>query len=595
MTQPDRAFLNVTQSLTGRRWVDRLTMAQAGEAERLKQEGRHAPLLARILAGRGVTVDGAESYLAPTLRDLMPDPSTLTDMDKAVDRLAKAIRDHERVAIFGDYDVDGATSAALMKLYLDAFGVESEIYIPDRVFEGYGPNPAAIRELVERGAKLIVTVDCGSVSHEPLAVAKNAGVDVVVLDHHQTGETLPQVDALVNPNREDDLSGQGHLCAAGVVFLTLVGLQRQMRAEGKSGPDLRHWLDLVALGTVCDVVPLTGLNRAFVARGLEVMRAQHNEGLAALARVARQDGPPAPWHLGFLIGPRINAGGRIGNAALGAELLTTSDPQKAAEIAERLDMLNNERKAMETAMLNEAIAEADAEIGSGPGPGVLVTASETWHAGVVGLLASRLKDRFRRPAFAVAFDDRGIGSGSARSVHGIDIGRTVRDAVEEGLLQKGGGHAMAAGITIEKAKLGAFRGWIEEKLGDAVRQRQATDALKIDGALSARAMNPDFFDTLQSAGPFGAGNSNPVVALPNHTLTSAGVVGQNHVRVSLRSPDGATIAGIAFRAAETPLGDMLIKNMRKRVHVVGTMNENLYRGSRKIELRIIDIADPETV
>lgn len=595
MTQPERNFLNVKQSLTGRRWVDRLTMAQAGEAERLEQEGRFTPLLARILAGRGVTVDAAESYLAPTLRDLMPDPSTLTDMDAAVERLARAIRDKERVAIFGDYDVDGATSAALVKLYFDAFGIESEIYIPDRVFEGYGPNPAAIRELIERGAKLIVTVDCGSVSHEPLAVAKEAGVDVVVLDHHQTGDTLPDVIALVNPNREDDLSGQGHLCAAGVVFLTLVGLQRQMRAEGMGGPDLRLWLDLVALGTVCDVVPLIGLNRAFVARGLEVMRTQHNEGLAALARVARQDGPPAPWHLGFLIGPRINAGGRIGNAALGAELLTTSDPQKASEIAERLDMLNSERKAMETAMLSEAIAEADAEIGSGPGPGVLVTASETWHAGVVGLLASRLKDRFRRPAFAIAFDDRGIGSGSARSVYGIDIGRTVREAVEEGLLQKGGGHAMAAGITIEKTKLGAFRGWIEGRLGDAVRSIAAADNLKIDGALSARAMTPNFFDSIQSAGPFGAGNSNPVVALPNHTLTSAGVVGQNHIRVSLRSPDGATIAGIAFRAAETPLGDALIKNIRKRVHIVGTMSENLYRGSRKIELRLIDIADPEAV
>lgn len=592
MTLSDPIFLNVKQSLTGQRWVDRLSRVQAGEAERLERDGRYNPLLARIMAARGQTLAGAEDFLKPTLRNLMPDPSTLTDMDAAVERLAYAIERKERVAIFGDYDVDGATSAALMKLYLDAFGVENEIYIPDRVFEGYGPNPAAIRELIERGAGLIVTVDCGSSSMEPLAVAREAGVDVVVLDHHQTGDVLPDVAALVNPNREDDLSGQGHLCAAGIVFLTLVALQRHMRSLGKSGPDLLLWLDLVALGTVCDVVPLTGLNRAFVVRGLEIMRAQHNAGLAALSRVARQNGPPAPWHLGFLLGPRINAGGRIGNAALGAELLTTSDAQEADQIAERLEVLNGERKAMETAMLNEAVAEADAEIGSGPGPGVLITGSETWHAGVVGLLASRLKERFRRPAFAISFDDRGIGSGSARSVHGIDIGRTVRDAVDSGLLLKGGGHAMAAGITIEKAKLGAFRTWIEERLGEAVHNLEALNVLNIDGALSARAMTAELYDSIQLAGPYGAGNPNPMVALPNHTLTSAGVVGQNHMRVSLRGQDGGTVSGIAFRAAETPLGDALMSFINKRLHVAGTLSENLYRGARKIELRVADVADP---
>ena len=403
MDKEHRLFLGVERSCLGQRWTERLDRPLINLAEAMAEQFSLDPLVARVIAGRDVRVDEAQAFLDPTLRDLMPDPSTLTDMDVAVHRLADAVERAEPVAVFGDYDVDGATSSALMARFLRHLGIVTQIYIPDRIFEGYGPNPAAIGELVEQGARLIVTVDCGSSSHEALARAAELGVDVVVLDHHQLGTDLPGVAALVNPNREDDLSGQGHLCAAGVVFLTLVGLARELRkrnyfTSNRPPPDLMNWVDLVALGTVCDVVPLRGLNRAYVRRGLEIMHRQNNPGLAALARAARQDGPTLAWHLGFLLGPRINAGGRIGDAALGARLLTSDDPAEAEEIAEKLDMLNGERQQMEQTMLKQAIDEADAEIGLGEGPSVLVTESEKWHAGVVGLLASRLKDKFRRPA-----------------------------------------------------------------------------------------------------------------------------------------------------------------------------------------------------
>lgn len=551
------------------------------------EQWRIDDLVARIMAGRGVLADQAEVFLQPTLRDLMPDPSVLTDMDAAASRLADAVERCEPVAIFGDYDVDGATASALLWKFLTHCGAPAEIYIPDRIFEGYGPNGPAIRELVDRGAKLLVTVDCGSASFEALAEAKRLSTDVLVLDHHQVGDTLPEVAALVNPNRQDDMSGQGHLCAAGVVFLTLVALNRELRtrnwySDERTAPDLMAWLDLVALGTVCDVVPLKGLNRAFVSRGIEMMHKQSNPGLVALARAARQDGPAAPWHLGFLIGPRINAGGRIGDAGLGARLLTTSDPIEAEEIATQLDALNAERQAMETVMLKQAIDEADAEIGLGEGPAVLVTESETWHAGVVGLLASRLKDRFRRPAFVIAFDDRGIGSGSGRSIPGIDLGAAVRAAVDQDLLDKGGGHAMAAGITIQRKKLGDFRSFMEERFSSDVAKLMAKREIKIDGALSARGATPEFMDRLDRAGPFGASHSQPVFAFPNHTVRFADVVGANHVRFSLHSPDGAELRGIGFRIADEPLGKALLEARGKSMHIAGTLNSDFYRGTRRI-------------
>ncbi len=594
MEQPERAFLEVEHSLSGQRWIERMGRVEAGQAQTMVDEFHIEAPLARVLAARGVTAADSRSYLAPTLRDLMPDPSTLTDMDVAAKRLHQSIIAGDKIAVFGDYDVDGATSSALLANFLRACGIEAEIYIPDRIFEGYGPNEAAIGELVENGAKLIVTVDCGSTSLDALGHARKLGVDVIVLDHHQVGDELPDVVALVNPNRNDDLSGQGHLCAVGVVFLTLVALNRELRQSGwysdHPAPDLMNWLDIVALGTVCDVVPLQGLNRAFVVRGLEIMRQRKSVGLAALAQAARQDGPTAAWHLGFLLGPRINAGGRIGDASLGARLLTCSDREEAQEIADKLDQLNAERQALEKVMLAQAIDEADAEIGLGEGPSVLVTQRDTWHVGVVGLLASRLKDKFNRPAFAISFDHRDVGTGSGRSIAGVDLGKAVRLAVEQGILVKGGGHAMAAGITLERGKLAQFRSFLESHLGGDVKDAAAARALKVDAALSARGASVEFVDLLEKAGPFGAGNSQPVFAFPNHVVRFADRVGENHVRFSIGSPDGAELRGIVFRAADTPLGEALLTGRGERMHFAGTLSADFFRGTRRVQLRLIDVA-----
>ena len=419
-----RIFLGVKRSATGLCWEHRLTERQEMAALTIAQSHGVPDIVARVLAGRGVTPEETERFLDPTIKNLLPDPASLTDMDRAAQRLAQAIRNREKVAIFGDYDVDGAASSALLKRFLAFYGVEAEIYIPDRIFEGYGPNPEAMRELAGRGAKLIVTVDCGTNSAPSIDAALRAGAEVVVLDHHQVGGPLPVAVAVVNPNREDDLSGQGHLCAAGVVFLALVQTARLLRIERPDAeqPDLLALLDLVALATVCDVVPLTGVNRAYVVKGLLAARQQRNAGLAALARVSRIGEPINTFHLSFLIGPRINAGGRIGDAALGSRLLATDDPVEAGQIAETLDRLNQERQAMEQGMLAEARAEADAELAGGAGPAIVVTASQNWHPGIVGLLASRLKEHARRPAFAIAFNPNGVGTGSGRSVTGFDLG-----------------------------------------------------------------------------------------------------------------------------------------------------------------------------
>ena len=556
-------------------------------------QGHGVPdIVARVLAGRGVTADDAERFLDPTIRDLLPDPASLTDMDKAAARIADAVLRKEKVAIFGDYDVDGASSSALMKRFLAHFDIESEIYIPDRIFEGYGPNPDAMRELIGRGANLIITVDCGTNSAASIDAANEAGADVVVLDHHQVGGPLPNARAVVNPNRDDDLSGQGHLCAAGVTFLTLVQTAKVLREKLPAAPrpDLLSLLDLVALGTVCDVVPLTGVNRAFVVKGLQAMRQQNNVGLTALARVARIGEPLSNFHLAFLLGPRINAGGRIGDAALGSKLLATDDPVEAGTIAETLDRLNQERQAMETEMLAEARAEADAEIGAGPGPAVLVTANTTWHPGIVGLLASRLKDHARRPAFAIAFNGNGIGTGSGRSVSGFDLGRMVREAVEAGFLVKGGGHAMAAGITVERAKLGELRAFFEQRAAADVFRLQDEESLKVDGALAAEGATLNLVDALEKAGPFGAGHVAPVFVLPRHRLADVRLVGTSHIRVDLRSESGGRLQGIAFRAAETPIGDFLFRNRDRTVHVAGSISVNHWNGSRTAQFRIIDAA-----
>jgi len=549
-----------------------------------------------VIAGRGILVADVPLFLEPTLRDLMPNPSTLRDMDAAVERLADAITRREKVAIFGDYDVDGATSAALLFLFLRAFGVETRIRIPDRIVDGYGPNAGIIRELAEDGATLIVTVDCGITSFDALAEARRIGVDVVVLDHHLAGDTLPDAFAVVNPNRQDDLSGLGRLAACGVVFMTLVALARHIRQRGGAAashtPDLMEMLDIVALGTVADVVPLTGLNRAFVRQGLKIMRRRERPGLAALMDAAGLKEPPEAYHLGFLLGPRINAGGRIGNAELGAQLLTTEDSAEAGRIAAELDRLNRERQTLEqmTLLQAEDLAGADDRLGE---RSVVVVGSTDWHPGVVGLVASRLKDRFQRPAVAIAWDPAtGLGTGSARSLPGVDLGQAVKAAVAEGLLVKGGGHAMAAGLTLRPEMVENLRLFLDERLGADIAAAREGRGLLVDGALNAGGMNIDLATDIARAGPFGQGNPEPLFALPAHVLTEVMPVGAAHLRFTCRSTDGASAGGIAFRAQGQPLGDAMLARRGKSVHLLGSLSTDRWCGRERVDLRLVDLADP---
>jgi single-stranded-DNA-specific exonuclease len=504
------------------------------------------------------------------------------------------VRRRENVAIFGDYDVDGAASAALLALFLRAHGVSVRIHIPDRIREGYGPNAEAIRALAEGGATLLVTVDCGVSSHGPLAEAKAAGMDAVVLDHHLAPETLPEAVAVVNPNRQDDVSGLGGLAACGVVFMTLVALQRRLRAEGAlspAAPDLMGLLDIVALGTVADVVPLQGLNRAFVRQGLKVMRRRERPGLAALMDASGLKEPPEAWHLGFLLGPRINAGGRIGDAALGARLLTLDDPAEAAAIAAELDRLNRERQTIEQITVEQAVAEMEAEEAfHGPRP-VLVAGGVDWHPGVVGLVASRLKERFQRPALAIAWEGAaGHGVGSARSVPGADIGRAVRRAADAGLIVKGGGHAMAAGLTLTPAQLEPLKAFLAAALADDVAAAGETNALLIDAPLTAGSLTPDLAAEVARAGPFGQGNPEPLFVLPGHEIVDVAAAGAAHLRLRFRAGDGTSGQAIAFRAQGQPLGDGLLRLKGRKAHLAGSLQLDRWGGRERVDLRLVDAA-----
>jgi single-stranded-DNA-specific exonuclease len=594
----NRIFLSVESSATGRAWRDRLDARGSARALAISQRHDLPELLARILAGRNVEADAVDAFLDPTVKRAMPDPYVLTAMKEAAERIADAVMRGETVAIFGDYDVDGATSAALLARYLRQCGIAPMIHIPDRLFEGYGPNVEAVRSLAERGATLLVCVDCGTTSIEPLAEAQKLGLDTVVIDHHQADEALPPAVAIVNPNRRDDLSGLGHLAAVGLTFMTVVALNRVLRQRGfwtaeRAEPDLLAFLDDVALGTVADVVPLIGLNRAFVAKGLIALRRRERVGHVSLMDVARLSGPPEAWHLGFLLGPRINAGGRIGRADLGVKLLLEDDAIAAAKIAAELDRLNQERQAIEQATLAQAEAEASAALGLEEKGAVVVTAAEGWHPGVVGIVAGRLKEKFGRPAFAIAVEPGGIGTGSGRSIAGVDIGRAVRRAVAEGLLLKGGGHAMAAGVTLRKAALADLRAFLETTLGADVETARRASGLMIDGAVTAAAANADLMAMIERAGPFGSGNPEPVIALPAHTVTYAEEVGQAHIRVRLKSADGSGVNAIAFRAAGQKLGMALRNSRGQRVHAAGTFALDRWQGEERVQFKLTDIAAAE--
>ncbi len=590
-------FLGVASSARGYAWRERLDPAAGNLALAISQQHGLPELLGRVLAARDIGIDQVANVLDPTIKALMPDPSSLQDMDKAACRLADAVQKRERVAIFGDYDVDGACSSALMRRFFLAHGSDATIYIPDRMFEGYGPNIPAIKSLVEKGAQLIVTVDCGTTSFEPLAPEHRGKTDVLVVDHHQADERLPDVSAIVNPNRQDDLSGLGHLCAAGVVFMLLVATVRELRQRGHYNagnppPDLLGMLDLVALATVCDVVPLQTLNRAYVTRGLAVMRQRQNVGLRALIDASGFNQPPNPYLLGFVLGPRINAGGRIGDAALGARLLSLDDETEAARIAVQLDKLNRERKTIETQILEEAVAEADRMIDETPDLPMLVVASERWHKGVVGLVASRLVERFGRPACVIAWEEGGQGTGSLRSIAGVDIGSAVRAATAAGLLLKGGGHSMAAGLTVSRDGLDAVREFLTGQLALPATAAREARALEIDGALTPAAVNDTLIDLIERAGPYGQGNPQPRFAFPAHRVRFAKVMGEAHLRVTLEADDGSRLEGIAFRAVGQPLGDLLVNTGGMPIHVAGSLRRDTWGGRNRIELQIEDAADP---
>lgn len=591
-----RPLFGVAASALGRAWVERLDASGAVMATAIAQTHGVPDLLARVLAGRGVSVQATPAFLKPRLRDLLPDPDVLTGMPAAAARLADAAQRREAVAVFGDYDVDGACSAALLAEHLRAYGCPVAIHIPDRITEGYGPNVEAVRRLAAEGARLLVTVDCGTAGHEPLQEAGRLGLAVVVLDHHGAPAELPPALAIVNPNRQDDLSGLGHLCAAGIVFLTLVALARELRRRGAAGPsppDLLAALDLVALATVADVVPLAGLNRAFVRQGVAVMRSRGRPGLAALMDAARLSGAPDSWHLGFVLGPRINAGGRIGDASLGARLLLEGDPAAAAATAEALDRLNGERQGIERAAVEEADALAGALLLASPDLPALVLSSPDWHPGIVGLVAARLRERHGRPVFAFAPRPDGTVTGSGRSIPGVDLGRAVRAAVTCGDAAKGGGHAMAAGATLAADGLDRFRRCLERELGSAVAALSGEpEPLLVDGALAAGGATPDLVRRLEEAGPFGSGQPEPCFAFGSHRVCDLREIGAGHLRFSLRAGDGTSLKAVAFRAAGQPLGQALERAQDGPAHVAGTLAIDRWGGGERTELRVCDAALP---
>ena len=588
------AFLGVERSLTGRRWAARLGDERAALA--IAQRHGLPDAIARLLAAREVGLDDVPDFLDPTLRKFLPDPSHLRDMDAAVARLVTAVRAGEKIVVFGDYDVDGATSSALLLRFFRAAGGNIGVYIPDRRKEGYGPNAAALLKIKGEGAAVVVTVDCGVTAFEPLAEARKAGLDVIVIDHHQAEIALPEALAVVDPNRVDDDSPHKQLAAVGVAFLLAIGVNRALREAGwyggqRSEPDLRQWLDLVALGTVCDVVPLTGVNRALVRQGLAVMARRGNAGLTALSDVARLREAPGAYHLGFLLGPRVNAGGRVGQVDLGARLLSSDDAHEVSALAMRLDEFNAERRAIERDVLDQAIARIEGLYGPERRglPSALVVDSEGWHIGVIGIVASRLVERYGRPAFVIGMDGE-TGKGSGRSVRGVDLGAAVIAARQEGLLVNGGGHAMAAGLTVARTSLPDLARFLDERIGPQLGAAPPVRELGIDAALSPAAATQQLVEMVERAGPFGAGNALPRFAVTSVRVNYAQPVGEGHVRCTLMGAERGRVDAIAFRAQQSPLGPALLDPARPVLHVAGVLRIDRYNGRESVRLQIDDSA-----
>jgi single-stranded-DNA-specific exonuclease len=577
--------LGVTRSILGQPWRWRALAADGRDGMSPDD------LVTQLLLARGCPREGLDDHRQPSIRGFMPDPSVFRDMDRAAERLADAVEAGEQVAIFGDYDVDGATSAALMVRVLRDLGLEARPYIPDRLLEGYGPSGEALVRLSREGATLIVTVDCGAQAFDALAAARDEGVDVVVVDHHKCASELPHAHAVVNPNRLDELEGRehGHLAAVGVCFLLAAALVRTLRARGffagRPEPKLLDLLDMVALGTVADVAQLRGLNRAFVAQGLRVMAQRRNVGLAALIEASRLTRAPTCSDLGFALGPRINAGGRVGRADLGVRLLTTRDPDEARRIAVELDRLNEERRTVEAGVqaAAEEMARQDAR--------VAVIAGRGWHPGVIGIVAGRLKEKLGRPAIVIAVDEHGVGKGSGRSITGVDLGAAVLAAKEHGLLQAGGGHAMAAGLTVAQDRIADLAAFLEERLADAVDKAREDRALLLDAVFATGGITRDLVEAMEAGGPYGTGWPAPRVAAGPVRVLRADVVGQGHVRAMVAGDDGRSLKAMAFRQADTPLGVALLAAApHRRLWLAGRAKLDDWSGRPAAELHVEDAA-----
>lgn len=579
------AFLDVESSCRGLRWQARCEDEEAiSELEQVKSLDN---LTARLLAGRGVTAETASEFLNPTLRGSMPDPSLLQDMDKAANLILDAIEAKQKITVFADYDVDGGSSAAQLIKWGRAFGVEIGLYVPDRVKEGYGPSIEAFKQLKDEGNDLVITVDCGAAAQSALEAAKGLELPIIVIDHHLMHGALPPCAALVNPNREDDTSELGHLAAAGVTFMVLVALNREARRRGlETVPNIMKLLGLSAIGTVCDVVPLSGLNRAIVSQGLKVLSQDQNIGIRALSDVAAASPPYTTYHCGFILGPRINAGGRIGKASMGAEMLSTENAQLAYAHAAELDRVNTERKSLQNQMVNEALEEA-AKLSDDNA--VIIVNMEGWHPGVIGIVAGRLKDRFDKPTIVIGVNEEGLGKGSGRSMPGVNLGEAITKAKEAGLLVNGGGHAMAGGLTIEQGKIDDLKTFLSELLLDDVNEARQNLSLKIDSLVSFGAANTSTIERIEQVAPYGAGNPQPLFAFSDVRIAYAERVKGGHIRCAFEDGFGGRMSGICFRADETGLDNILLSPNAPRVHVAGRLKENSWKGRSKIDLQVVDI------
>ena len=586
-------LLGVRRSALGQMWEQRPFVNR--EAEAISDRLGVPPIVGQLISARGISIEAAATFYNPSLKECMPDPSSLLDMEKGAHRIVRALEQGEEIAIFGDYDVDGATSSAVLYRFLTTIGAKVRIYIPDRMTEGYGPNTDALLGLRKAGVDVVITVDCGILSYDPLKAAKDAGLEVIIVDHHKAEPELPEAVAAINPNRLDDESGQGQLAAVGVAFLLVVEINRLLRdagyySEGRRAPDLRLLLDLVALGTVADVVPLTGANRAFVKQGLKIMAQRRNAGITALSDVGRVSEAPNAYHAGFVLGPRVNAGGRVGESHLGAKLLTSDSPAEAIQIAEKLDKYNEERRHIEAEVLEAALSQVEESLGIGGSPDTMVIAAgDGWHAGVIGIVASRLKDKYGLPTLVIGFEGD-EGKGSARSISGVDLGAAVIEAVQQGLLIKGGGHAMAAGLSIAKGQLEEFSEFLRDHLRKQVEQAKQNRSLKIDGVIALSGATPDLIDQIEQVGPFGAGNPGPRFVIPEVDLIKADRVGQNHLRCIFKSRDGKSIKAMAFRMADEPMGEMLQTGTGRRFHIAGKLKKDTWGGTPKAEFMLDDVA-----